>query len=69
MAGEQQMVTYTGAGWFLPGVPQRDIPLDEWESLAAELREQALALRLYRLPESVLVDGQDKSQPGKEKGK
>lgn len=43
-----KVMKYVGNGYFVPGVPMRDIPIDEWEALPEELRDKALALGLYQ---------------------
>lgn len=46
---------YVGAGSYWPGVPARDLTVDEWAALSAETKEIVLHNKLYRvLPQPVL---------------
>lgn len=41
------MIKYAKPGAFIPGLPARDMPVDEWEAYPADVREWALSLGLY----------------------
>ena len=40
-------VRYVGNGNYISGIPQRDLPKEEWEKLPENLRKAAIELVLY----------------------
>lgn len=43
------MIKYVMPGTFVPGLPSRDMTVEEWEACPVELREWAVSLGLYEV--------------------
>ena len=57
---------FIGDRHFVPGVPARDMTLDEWEKVPLERRHKAVGLGLYRLPKGYKLPELPKEDEPKE---
>jgi len=48
MAKEKKVI-YIGQGYFLGGVPARDLTAEEWSKLDKDIQKRAIALGLYEV--------------------